>query len=78
MSQQSPHCTICPKRFSTWSGVYSHAKAKHPKHDLSALKKLAFSPDSDEPSMAELVIEAQLARAMGDPVEGWIADMFDV
>lgn len=78
MSTQSPRCTICRKGFSTWPGVYSHAKAKHPKHDLSVLKNLALKPDDGEQSMAELVIEAQMARAMGDPVEDWIAEMFDV
>lgn len=45
MSTQSPWCTVCHKRFGTWPGVYSHAKARHPKHNLSALKALAFRPD---------------------------------
>lgn len=28
--------------------------------------------------MADLVVAAQIARACGEPVEEWLADMFDL
>jgi hypothetical protein len=42
-------------------------------------KKKQESPNppepNHEPSMAELMIDAELSRAMGEPVEDWLSDM---
>lgn len=38
---------------------------------------MGISPyeDDDEPSIASQMIDAQIARACGEPVEDWLADM---
>lgn len=78
MSAKTP-CPICGKGFRGAEGVRDHAKARHPKHHVFPDGRAVLrSRLDDEPSMADLVIDAQLSRAMGEPVEEWIAEMFDV
>lgn len=64
-------CAYCNKRFEAENSRYQHTKKKHPNR-----KNPKPTCDDDEPSMADLVIEARLAAACGDPVEGWLGDMF--
>lgn len=83
-----PHCT---RTLASTEGLFSHVKAKHglnaarvcvPEHPAfvrEAQRRAADRARRDsEPSMADLVIEAQLNRAMGLPVDRDIAEMFDV
>lgn len=67
-------CPHCGRRAADENGLYCHVKAKHGRRAARP-----FRPEPDrEPSMGELVADAQLARAMGEPVEDWIAEGFDV
>lgn len=64
-------CPYCPKKLAGADGVYSHVKAKHPNKKSAHLR-----PKRDEePSMADLFIEAQINRSMGIKNEDWIEDM---
>lgn len=67
-------CPHCERRFADRNGLYLHIKAKHGRKLAASLRPAA----NREPSMADLVIEAQLARIMGEPVDEDIAEMFDV
>jgi len=83
-----PHCT---RTVADTEALFSHVKAKHglkaaracvPEHPAfmrEAKRRAADQARRDaEPSMADLVIEATLDRAMGLPVDRDIAEMFDV
>ena len=60
-------CQTCSKKFRDVGALRSHTKAKG--HQLP--ERIA----QREPSMADLMIEASIDRAMGLPVEDWLADM---
>lgn len=62
-----PHCT---KSFADENARFSHAKAKHKG------KRIAHLRPAREPSMADLVVEASLAKACGEPVDEWMNEMF--
>ncbi len=70
-------CSVCNKRFTKESGAamhirdMAHKKLATPEHDPRN-----YQPD-DDPSMADMMINAQLDRAMGNPVDDWLADMLD-
>ena len=68
MIEKPAQCPSCGKRFVGNNEQRQHAKSK--KH-----KALPRDTTNDEPSMAELMIEAQMNRAMGIHNEGWIEDM---
>lgn len=82
-----PHCT---RTLAGTEAMFSHVKAKHglnaaracvPEHPVfvrEAERRARRQGHNPEPSMADLVIEAQLNRAMGLPVDRDIAEMFDV
>lgn len=63
-------CPHCERSFENRGAVYQHLKAKH-----GGKGKAAYVPER-EPSMADLMIEAHLNRAMGVPNEDWIEDTF--
>lgn len=84
-------CPYCTRTLTSTEALFSHVKAKHglkaaracvPDHPAfvrEVQRRAADQARNDpEPSMADLVIEAQLARAMGLPVHRDIAEMFDV
>lgn len=88
MAHRCPHCT---RTLASTEALFSHVKAKHglkaakacvPDHPTmvrEAERRAADQARRDrEPSMADLVIEASLNRAMGLPVDRDIAEMFDV
>lgn len=56
-------CLYCGRKFRSLAGVKQHEQAKHPR------------AEKDEPSIADLMVQAELDRAMGEPVEDWLADM---
>jgi len=86
-AQRCPHCT---RTLADIEALFSHVKAKHglkaarvcvPDHPTmirEAERRARSQGRNAEPSMADLVIEAQLNRAMGLPVDRDIAEMFDV
>jgi len=84
-------CPYCTRTLADTEALFSHVKAKHglkaaracvPDHPAfvrEAQRRAADRAHRDpEPSMADLVIEATLNRAMGLPVDRDIAEMFDV
>lgn len=84
-------CPYCNRMLASTEALFSHAKAKHgltaaracvPEHPVfvrEAERRAADQARRDpEPSIADLVIEAQLARAMGLPVDRDIVEIFDV
>ena len=84
-------CPHCSRTFADREALFCHAKAKHgqkkaracvPDHPSvvrEAKRRAADQARHDAgPSMADLVVEAQIARAMGEPIDHDIAEMFDV
>ena len=53
-------CSECPKMFKREIDMSNHYTAKH--HD-------------DEPSVASLMVQAEIDIAMGEPVEDWLSEM---
>lgn len=66
MTEKTAQCPTCGKRFTDNNAQRLHAKAKN--H-----KRLPY--EDAEPSMADLMIEAQMNRAMGGQNEDWIEEM---
>lgn len=70
-------CPYCARSFVDANGLWQHARTKHygkgREKAINALRPRRV--EDDEPSMADLMIKAQLDRAMGDPIPGWLADM---
>lgn len=58
-------CQVCGRKFKNFNALEQHARAKDHKQ----------SECDDGPSVASLMIDAQIDRAMGLPIEDWIADM---
>ena len=78
----SPHktwqCKLCNKRFTNPTNVARHAKDKHGRtDDLSMRVKKVQKKPTAEPSIASLMVEARLDRAMGLPVDDWLLEMLD-
>ncbi|SFV11862.1 MULTISPECIES: hypothetical protein [Methylobacterium] len=83
-------CPHCNRTLASTEALFSHVKAKHglkaaracvPEHPVfvrEAERRARRQGGDPEPSTADLVIEAQLDRAMGLPVDRDIAEMFDV
>ena len=67
-------CPHCSKKLAEPNALFQHVKAKHGKKAARLLRP----PEEREQSMGSLVAEAMIARACGEPVEEWIAVMFDV
>jgi len=67
----APCCPACSRQFGDANAVRNHHNMKHKKR--TPLPKTWG--DDHEPSMAELFVDAEIGRAMGDPIEDWIADM---
>ncbi|MEG9524279.1 MAG: hypothetical protein MIL41_00600 [Hyphomicrobiales bacterium] len=84
-------CHHCTRTLADTEALFSRVKAKHglkaaracvPDHPAFVREAQRRAADqarqAAEPSMADLVIEATLDRAMGLPVDRDIAEMFDV
>tara|TARA_R110000787_G_scaffold19874_2_gene59127 strand:- start:463 stop:690 length:228 start_codon:yes stop_codon:yes gene_type:complete len=65
-------CSRCGKRWNKQEHVERHIKDFHTKRGGEAIYK---PREPEEPSMADLMIDAQIAQACGEPVEDWLADM---
>ncbi|MEO1092234.1 MAG: hypothetical protein AAFX81_16535 [Pseudomonadota bacterium] len=73
-------CGACGKRFTTEHGARQHSGAKH--QGRYGFFDRRVSPKgqqaqrhSDEPSIASLMVQAEIDRACGEPVDDWLADM---
>lgn len=67
-------CSRCNKVFANRFACFDHIQAKH--ENGEPIEYISPKNRSDyEPSMAELFIDAEIARACGEPVEEWIRDM---
>lgn len=62
-------CPICPRTFAGANAVSQHCRDKH------HVKCPPTFKCEDEPSIASQLVDASLDRAMGLPVEDWLADM---
>ena len=61
-------CKSCSRKFKDVNGLRQHARAK-------GHEQLRPADNDDGPSIASLMIEAQIDRAMGNPIDDWLADM---
>lgn len=78
MSAKHFACAYCGKRFADAQGRWQHTRARHPRKPNPALVPNAQPRpprQSDDESIADLLIEAEINRAMGLPVDEWIEDM---
>lgn len=64
-------CSRCGKEFSTCQGAQMHIDMKH--HGKG--ERVAVVKREYEQSMADIMIEAQIAKACGEPVDDWLMDM---
>lgn len=70
ISELTHGCPICGKTMvPTDPPPYQHIKAKQGGKGKAAYR------DEHEPSIADLMVQASIDRAMGEPVEDWLADM---
>lgn len=68
----SAECPDCGKRCADRNGVYLHMKAKHGKRPAREYRE---QHSDDDESMADIMVRAQIKRAMGVRNEDWIEDM---
>ena len=65
-------CSLCNKRFHQKKHGENHARDYHKKKDAG----IVHAPRTDnEPSMADLMVNAEINRACGDPVDDYLLDM---
>ncbi len=64
-------CSRCNKNFSSRAGCDQHIQMKH----KGIGEKLPVLKKEYEPSMGDLMVEAEINRAMGIKNEDWIEDM---
>jgi hypothetical protein len=72
-------CPACGKRFGSPRARAMHERDVHSSEALArrgAEKAALARRDDEEPSMADLVIEASINRAAGLRIEDWIEAMF--
>lgn len=74
-------CPKCKKIFTNRYACYDHIQAKHQHNFKEMLLPIEYIRPKDkpdyEPSMAELMVEAEIFRACGEPVEDWLSDMMN-
>lgn len=63
-------CPKCGKPFATRRGAESHIKDVHGEGVCSPRKRKRPTPPPDcEPSLADIAVEAELKRLMGEPLD---------
>ena len=67
----APCCPACSRQFGDANAVRNHHNMKHKKR--TPLPK-TWGDDHD-PSIAQLMVNASVDRAMGLPVENWLLEM---
>lgn len=60
-------CPLCGRQFRAAAAVSQHHGDKHP--DRPSAEPMIRPRRDDEPSMADLAVEAEIARAMGERSE---------
>lgn len=69
-------CGACHKRFTTIGGARDHAEKRHRSAGamiFQAVQRVAGQGRDDEPSMADLAVEATIARLSGERSENdWL------
>jgi hypothetical protein len=66
-------CPHCNRLFADAGSVRQHVGAKH--RGKSAKQYRTNRHQDDEPSIASQMIEAEISRACGEKVDGWLLDM---
>ena len=66
-------CPYCPRSFHEVNALGQHLRAKHKGKKVPDCVR--HKRHDDEPSIASLMIEAQIAQACGEPVDDWLLDM---
>lgn len=67
-------CSVCGKWFYKKDHVENHIRDTPTKKHAKAKAIFEIRKDDDE-SMADVFVNAEISRAMGEPVDDWIADM---
>jgi hypothetical protein len=67
-------CSRCGRYFKSRMGADDHILMKH----KGIGQRVSVRRPDDDPSMADLVVDAEIARACGEPVDPLIAEMFDI
>lgn len=67
-------CSRCKRVFANRFACFDHIQAKHEHGEPIAYIRPKDKEDY-EPSMAELMVEAEISRACDEPVEDWLLDM---
>jgi hypothetical protein len=65
-------CPACGRRVR---GVADHVRDKHPKWSYDPETGIGHILPPREETMADIFVEAEIARAMGEPIEDWIEEM---
>lgn len=60
-------CPICKKRFKRPNSVGNHARDAH--GEVVAAERVDKTEDEDDRSLADIAVEAELKRAMGEPLD---------
>lgn len=71
-------CGACNKRMATLDGARTHALSHRRARVVDIFQfceRIGTAVQDEEPSMADLMIEAQMNRAMGIGNEDWLEDM---
>ncbi len=70
---RSLRCSLCKKPFHKQSEVAQHAKDYHGKGAREVIaEKIVKKPRNDDDSIADLMIEAHIAKECGEPYEEWL------
>lgn len=70
-------CPLCPKMFGDENALWQHARTTHRDKDVAHLRP-ARKRDDDEPSLAEIAVEAHVKRLMGEPLDPLEESLIDV
>ena len=78
--EKAMRCPNCGKKFATRAAVEAHVRDFHKgrrpgKKYLAAQARRWQAAEAEEQSIADLLIEAQIALEEGRPVPSWITDM---
>lgn len=65
-------CSRCGKHFRNYQAARQHIRDYHKKRGGEVVPARQY--DTEE-SMADLLVEAEINRAMGKPNEPWLEDM---
>ena len=73
-----PHmrrCSRCGRHFKSRKGAYQHIQAVHKGEGTRVSARMEDRPGY-EPSLADLVVQAELDRMEGKPIPDWMQGFF--